>query len=197
MAALRKPSLFLIFVLLLLGVPGHASQTRYGDQPVLWEFFDYVNHYAALQHMAITSLGPPVQWSDAEQVLRQQRRYADAMREMHPGACASGFFTPRVAGYFRTRIDQIVRDTGLDVTTAIEAPDEGEQLITAPPCAGENVPWNAGPVMWPSMLAGLPELPGELEYRFLGRDLLIVDVLANLVVDVLHDALPEPESVSS
>jgi hypothetical protein len=47
------------------------------------------------------------------------------------------------------------------------------------------------------MLAGLPELPGELEYRFLGRDLLLVDVLANLVVDVLHDALPEPEISSS
>jgi len=47
--------------------------------------------------------------------------------------------------------------------------------------------------MWPSMLAGLPELPGELEYRFLGRNLLIIDVLANLVVDVLDDALPAPE----
>jgi hypothetical protein len=195
MSALRKPSLFLF--LLLVVAPGHAVEQTYGNQPVLYEFFDYVNHYAALQRLVIASLGPPVVWSDAEDVLRQQRRYADAMREMHPGACASGFFTPKVSGYFRTRIEQIVRDTGLDVTTAIEPPDEGELLITSPPCAGDNVPWNAGPVMWPSMLAGLPELPGDLEYRFLGRDLLIVDVLANLVVDVLPDALPEPEISSS
>ena len=99
--------------------------------------------------------------------------------------------------YFRTRIDALVRETGLDVTTAFEPPDEDEVVIAAAPCVAEPVPWNAGPVMWPSMLAGLPELPGELEYRFLGRDLLIIDVLANLVVDVLHDALPEPESSSS
>jgi hypothetical protein len=195
MAALRKPFLLLMFV--LLATPGHATQSRYGDEPVLWEFFDYVNHYAALQRMVIASLGPPLVWSDAEDVLRQQRRYADAMREMHPGACASGFFTPKVSSYFRARIEQIVQGTGLDVTTAIEAPDEGEPLVTAPPCAGENVPWNAGPVMWPSMLAGLPELPPELEYRFLGRHLILVDVLANLVVDVLPDALPEPDVSSS
>jgi hypothetical protein len=195
MSALRKLSLFLL--LFLLAVPGHAVEQTYGNQPVLWEFFDYVNHYAALQRMVIASLGPPVVCSDAEDVLRQQRRYADAMREIHPGACASGFFTPRVSGYFRTRIDQIVWDTGLDVTTAIEPSDEGELMITAPPCAGDNVPWNAEPVMWPSMLAGLPELPAGLEYRFVGRDLVIIDVLANLVVDVLPAALPDPESSSS
>jgi hypothetical protein len=147
--------------------------------------------------MVIASLGPPVAWSDAEDLLRQQRRYADAMREMHPGACASGFFTPKVSGYFRARIEQIVRDTGLDVWTAIEAPDEGEPVITALPCAGDNVPWNAGPVMWPSMLAGLPELPPELEYRFLGGHLMLIDVLANTVVDVLYDALPDPDTSSS
>jgi hypothetical protein len=51
--------------------------------------------------------------------------------------------------------------------------------------------------MWPSMLAGLPQLPPELEYRFLGRHLILVDVLANVVVDVLYDALPGPDVSSS
>jgi hypothetical protein len=51
--------------------------------------------------------------------------------------------------------------------------------------------------MWPSVLLALSELPPELEYRFLGRHLVIIDGLANLVVDVLFDALPEPEFSSS
>jgi hypothetical protein len=33
-------------------------------------------------------------------------------------------------------------------------------------------------------------LPAELEYRFVGRDLVLVDSHAGLVVDVLPDALP-------
>jgi hypothetical protein len=90
-----------------------------------------------------------------------------------------------------------VRETGPDVTTTFEPPEENEIVVMARPRAGEAVPWNAGPVMWPVMLAGLPELPPELEYRFLGRHLIIVDVLANLIVDLLHDALPEPELSSS
>jgi hypothetical protein len=36
----------------------------------------------------------------------------------------------------------------------------------------------------------LPELPEELQYRLLGRDLAIFDVETDLVVDVLEDALP-------
>jgi len=54
----------------------------------------------------------------------------------------------------------------------------------------EAFPWNAGAMMWPSMLWSLPELPPELEYHFVGRDLVLVDTLGGIVVDVLRDALP-------
>lgn len=195
MAALRKTSFFLLFV--LMTAPGQAADKTQTDQRVPAEFVDFVNYYAALQRTVITSLGPPLIWPDAEPMLRQQKRFANAMRDARPVARAGDVFTPAVARYFRTRIEAIVWKTGLDVATAFEPPDDDEVVIAPVPCVAEPVPWNAGPVMWPSMLAGLPELPGELEYRFLGRDLLIVDVLANLVVDVLHDALPEQEIISS
>lgn len=195
MATPRKTSFLLLFI--LIAAPGLADERTQTHQAIPGEFVEYVNHYAALQRMVTMSLGPPLMCPNAEQLLRQQRRFAAAMREARPVARAGDFFTPVVARYFRTRIDAIVRETGLDVTTAIEAPDEGEVLIAAVPRVAEAVPWNAGPVMWPSMLAGLPELPGELEFRFIGRDLVIIDMLANLVVDVLHDALPEPDTSSS
>jgi hypothetical protein len=35
----------------------------------------------------------------------------------------------------------------------------------------------------------LPGLPVELEYRLHGTDLVLLDVEANLVVDILRDAL--------
>ena len=41
--------------------------------------------------------------------------------------------------------------------------------------------------MPPSILTKLPALPAELEFRFLGRSLLLIDTQAALVVDVLHD----------
>ena len=195
MTALRHASLFLLLV--LVPAPGHGIESISTNQPIPAEFVDYVNYYAALQRMAITALGPPLMWSDAEQLRRQQLRFANAMREARPTARAGDVFTPAVARYFRTRIDAIVRETNLDVATAFEPPDEGEIVVNVVPRVAEAVPWNTGPVMWPSMLAALPELPPELEYRFLGRHLIVIDVLAGLVVDVLYEALPEPESSSS
>jgi hypothetical protein len=39
------------------------------------------------------------------------------------------------------------------------------------------------------MIEALPPLPDELQYRIVGRDLVLVDVHANLVVDILREAL--------
>jgi hypothetical protein len=40
------------------------------------------------------------------------------------------------------------------------------------------------------LLSALPRLPEELEYRFLGSDLVLLDVNARMVVDFLRDVLP-------
>jgi hypothetical protein len=40
----------------------------------------------------------------------------------------------------------------------------------------------------PAVLAVLPPLPEDIEYRFVGHDLILHDVRTNLVVDVLDDA---------
>ena len=40
------------------------------------------------------------------------------------------------------------------------------------------------------LLRVLPQLPEVLEYRILGRHLILRDVKANLVVDFVRDAVP-------
>ncbi len=42
----------------------------------------------------------------------------------------------------------------------------------------------------PGLLRKLPDLPAELEYRIVGRSLILRDVKANLIVDVLRDVVP-------
>jgi len=43
-----------------------------------------------------------------------------------------------------------------------------------------------------TLLRALPDLPAELEYRIVGRHLILRDVKANLIVDVLRDVVPIP-----
>ena len=44
-------------------------------------------------------------------------------------------------------------------------------------------------------LGRLPVLPLELEYRFVDRDLVLLDTEIDLVVDVLENALPPETAV--
>ena len=43
-----------------------------------------------------------------------------------------------------------------------------------------------------ALLRKLPDLPPELEYRIVGRSLILRDVKANLIVDILRDVVPIP-----
>ncbi len=46
----------------------------------------------------------------------------------------------------------------------------------------ESVPLQTTP---PSLLEYLPPLPPEIEYRITGRDLVLLDAKANLIVDII------------
>ena len=43
-----------------------------------------------------------------------------------------------------------------------------------------------------NLLQKLPALPPELEYRIVGRDLILRDVTGNVVVDVMREVFPIP-----
>jgi len=42
----------------------------------------------------------------------------------------------------------------------------------------------------PTLLLNLPRLPSEVEYRLVGRTLVLRDSSANVIIDFLADALP-------
>ena len=51
----------------------------------------------------------------------------------------------------------------------------------------ENIPLTTTP---PTLLSKLPQLPQELAYRIVGRDLTLKDTKAGLIVDLIPNAIP-------
>jgi len=51
----------------------------------------------------------------------------------------------------------------------------------------DTVPLSTVP---PQVLAGLPVLPEELEYRFIGHRLILMDVHAHIIIDFVDHAIP-------
>ena len=151
----------------------------------LMEFLDRVTEYVEIRRQVAAGVDGPTFCSDPEELSRQAERRAAAIRDARPLANEGAIFTPRVAVFFRARIAHAVHSGAIDVTTAT---DRGDDVVLEVHAA---LPWGTGAPVSTRLVDLLPPLPVELEYLFVGRHLVLLDAEANLVVDVLRDALPE------
>ena len=182
-------------IVFALASPGESS-TQPMQQAVPQEFAARVNQYVEMHRFVAADLGPPEMCSDPEELLRHESALARAIREARPDAREGDIFTSEVAHHFRALIAAAAWESGLDPVAEL-AHAQGWDTEAAVLQVNAPMPWNAGPSMGLSILSRLPELPLELEYRFVGRDLVLVDVVGNLIVDVLREALPTSESSES
>ena len=153
--------------------------------------FDYaVDRYVALHRRIDRSLPPERLFDDAEEMFAARAELREAILAARPGARQGDIFTRRVAAAFVDTLDYAIRECGYDPADIL-ADINAERLPGTPmPHVNGTYPWGLGSAMWAALLRVLPELPAELEYRFADRDLVLIDIHANLVVDILEDALP-------
>ncbi len=124
------------------------------------DFTMVVNRYAEIHRLLANPMSPLAN-ADLEQTARARRAHRAAILEAHGTLQPGAVFTPRVAAHFRCQIELARRYARADVAA-----------------------------MWTAALLALPELPSELEYRVVGRDLVLLDAGLNLTVDVLEAAFP-------
>jgi hypothetical protein len=162
------------------------------------EFEARVNRYVALHRRLERSLPPEQMFDDWEEMGEARDALADVLREARPQARAGDIFSPGFRDVVTTRVNDALARANYDLATVLAAIDEEALPGAAPLKVNDRFPWDeVGAAMWPALLRALPPLPRELEYRFVKRTLVLVDVHADLVVDLLEDALPAAEPPSS
>jgi len=183
-------------LLLLTPLPTVASpQSPHGkpttgagtDATAIAEFTHDVHAYANLHDIVAASMPSEKMYVDPEQLQRHMNRLADALRTERAGARIGDIFTPAIASVFKRRLAHAIRRSALrgETLEPEQIPEDEARLDV-----NDAFPWIAQPVMPPAVFATLTPLPPGLEYRFVYRDLVLVDVGANLVVDILENALP-------
>ena len=163
--------LFLLPVLALTAATAHAQPTAYQEHPyasthaqAVAEFTASVHRYLEVRRLLESPMSRLL-GADLEQTARAREAHRKAVAEARVATPRGDVFTPRVAADFRH---------DLRIAAYLARVAEAEVMPTA--------------------LERLPELPNELEYRFVDRDLVILDTETYLVVDILEHALPpEPE----
>lgn len=154
--------------------------------PGMTQFINRVYDYVEIHRRAAAGIEQPL-CSDPEALGRQADALANAIRIARPRAKEGDIFTMRAGEMFRTTIASLVRRSNFDVEAFLDRHHgEGDEMEVH---VFGTLPWRTHLALTP-FVRELPELPPELEYRFVGRHLVLVDVGANMVVDVLRDALP-------
>jgi len=144
------------------------------------------NEYMKLRQKALAGLAVPKNTDSPEKIAEFQKQLAGKIRDLRPQARQGDLFTPEVVGLFQRLVAMAMRGKdGALIRTSFQRAEPVEsghlEVNTAYP---DGLPLQSMP---PSLLLNLPRLPKELEYRFVGRELILRDTQANLIVDVIPD----------
>lgn len=168
--------------------PAAAQRATDPDLPVLADFARRVREYVDLKNGAAMTLLPLVPLGDPAEVRRRTDALAMVIQGARRDARQGDLFTPDVARLIRRAIL-----TGCEGDYAMLLALAREELTAPLPEASVHGRWPAGapvPTMLPGVLAALPPLPGNLQYRFMSRALVLLDLDANLILDFIPNAIP-------
>jgi hypothetical protein len=153
------------------------------------EFSDRVQAYVNL-HKSVESTLPALKPTDLpEMIAAHQHALARKIREARPKARRGAIFSESAIKAFRITIRNEFRGPhGEGARTTIR---QGEPLTEVRLHVNERypdgVPFTTVP---PALLLKLPKLPDQVAYRIVGRDLILLDVEASLVVDRITEIIP-------
>jgi hypothetical protein len=173
-------------------VPGiDGAQSGSGADLALRQFEHNVAAYLALRQRVSTVVEEPSVTSDATTLLRTVNQLRDRIRTARLHVRQGDIFNDDVARTFRTRIQQALRERGISSTELLSSLREDTSTTARRGMTVNGAfDWAASEQTPPVILAALPALPDALEYKLVRRALVLVDVEAGLVVDILPDALP-------
>jgi hypothetical protein len=187
--------LFLVLAVALVTLSGAqkaAAQTPVNpDAAIMQTFEQRVTEYMKLHKSAEGTLPAlkkptesPVKIRHHEHALRK------AIVAQRPRAKEGNIFTPEICAEFRRLVGIAYQSDSQHIRESFAHAEPGTWNVRVH-INGEypdNRPLQSMP---PSLLMNLPPLPPELEYRAVGRNLVLRDARANLVVDVIPRVIPK------
>jgi hypothetical protein len=163
---------------------GQAPKVN-ADAQVLSDFKARIDQYMKL-HDRLEKKAPRLKSSeDPAKIKASQDTLAALIRAERAHARQGEIFTPQVGAVLRRLMNpELTGREGAQTKQTIkeDAPAPREVKIAVNASYPEDAPL---PTVPPNLLASLPQLPEDLEYRVVRQDLILRDVHANIIVDFL------------
>ena len=184
----------MILSVALFAAPSPNPSAPRMDREEVEEFLEEVQEYLEHRRKAREELPKLREQAEPEEVTAYAKQLADNIRARRKGAKPGDVFTPKLARGFKRVLAHELSRTGHDRKVVLTEgnPTGDEERLPAPKVVvnGQYVPAAPLSTVPPTVLLALPTLPEQVEYRFIGRTLILRDTVANLIIDYVTNAVP-------
>lgn len=158
------------------------------DKAAIEAFEKQVKDYIELRNKLRANAPKLSKDSTPEQIHAYKTTLESSLRNARPNAKRGEFFMAPTADFIRRtlKLEFQGKDRQELREKIFETETQGVVLRVNYPYA-QSAEYSEMPA---TLLAKLPQLPKELRYRFVGRNMLLVDRESDVIIDFMPDALP-------
>jgi hypothetical protein len=168
--------------------PPPESQPVNPDAKALETMLQRINDYVDLHKKLEDKLPKLSNEASPKEIDQHQRALARLIQEGRRGAKPGDIFTPDSQAVIKRLLARVFGGAeGAALRASIMDENPGTVKLAVNGRYPDSVPLSTVP---PQVLQGLPKLPDEMEFRFVGNHLILMDVHAHIIVDLIQNALP-------
>ncbi len=157
------------------------------DALVMVDFQKRVEEYMKVHNDAEKGSAEQEETNDPAKIRQAQTSLAARLRATRKDARPGEIFTPQVRALFRRLIyPELKGQQGRETKAEIKEDSPAAIALKVNADYPEGKPL---PTMPSNLLANLPQLPEDLEYRVVDKHLILRDVDANIIVDYIPNAI--------
>ncbi len=191
----KVPYVFSIIFAVLTGLGCYMKtgedQEQRRDAHALHTFNERVQGYVRVHHKVEGAFNLPhlKPTGSIKKIQQRQRAMARHIGELRRNAHEGDIFTPEVKAYFERALTAAYRTNSEGILANLVCISEEDRKLRPNDVYPATWEYNAMP---PTILRHLPRLPEEVEYRIVNKDLIVLDVEADMVVDILRNSIALP-----
>jgi hypothetical protein len=157
------------------------------DALVQQDFQKRIAAYLTLRANAVKGIGPLKPTSNPAEIKAGQEALAGRIATARSDAKPGDIFTPEIRERFRELLaPHLTGEDGRDAKAIVK--DDAPAAV--PFKVNESYPEGKSlPTVPAKLLVNLPPLPKQVEYRIIGKHLILRDTEANLIVDYMLNAI--------
>jgi len=153
---------------------------------VLADFKTRVDKYVELRKKADDSAPPLKKTEDPAKIREAQQALVERIGAARAGTKQGDIFTPEITTAFRRLLHPEMKEAGTKAAMKDDQPAPGAVPFKINGPYPDKEPLATVP---PNVLATLPPLPKDIDYRFVGKHLILRDVRANMIIDYIPNAI--------